>query len=489
MTWTCTLCQNVNNQSTWCCNPRCGARWNSTKDKPIYDQRPTSTSALPASARSSVGASHWQQERQQDRPQRGRSGSRPRANTDKGGKSKGKAKDQDGKGKDQDKDKGKPEVEPWLKDFNFQKSPPWVSMSTWQETLDNPGLPPPPPDTATKETLDSYFEQIRETMRLAITTYKMEWVMKRPCDTTAKLIGACKRRLLNHKSLDDQLKEIEKFEVLGNDKMQELLQCKDYYEDMMAKINIHIEYKNKDLKVLELCRDEIKEHQRQLEDAKELERRSKLAKSPFEATDKTAGTDMDDEELLKATPFGISSQQPFSSSPAASPFTAAPTPSPAPPFADSVKSQADMFQLIQQQVDKRMESVANDFTNQLLMVQRTLMEAVMADKNGKVPVSPPPPPAPTQTLSPTQQPDEETLPRSPRQGQERFADDGSPLRPNIKQASKVHTATQAATERAEASRTAARQDKLAELRKQDTSADTVDLTAEEPTTPAAAGGA
>ena len=407
----------------------------------------------------------------------------------KGGKGKTKGKDNDGKGKDNDKDKDKsrPEPEPWLKDFNFQKNPPWVSMATWQDSIDHPGLPTPPPDDATKEVNDSYYDQIRETMRLAITTYKMEWVMKRPVESTAKLIGACKRRLLNHKSLDEQLKEIEKYAVLGHDKMQEFLQTKDYYEDMLAKINIHIESKNKDLQVLEMCRDEVTAHQRLLAQNKELERKSKLAKSPFDTTDKTTAGDADDEELLKAAPFGSTSQPPFSSSPATSPFAATQPTSAAPPFADSVKTQADMFQLIQQQVDKRMESVANDFATQLMMVQRTLMEAVMADKNGST--SAPAAPTPTQPSTLTPRPEEETPQRTPRQGQERFAGDRSPVRQNIKQASMTHTATQSAAVRAEATRQAARQDKLAELRKQDVSDDTVDLTADEPASPAAAAGA
>ena len=100
------MCQNVNVQSTWCA--KCKARWNSTKEQPIYYERAASTTSLPATARSGAGARLALQEATAAGwPPRGRSNSRTRANMDKGGKNKGKGKDQDGKGKDNDRDKDK----------------------------------------------------------------------------------------------------------------------------------------------------------------------------------------------------------------------------------------------------------------------------------------------------------------------------------------------------------------------------------------------
>jgi hypothetical protein len=284
---------------------------------------------------------------------------------------------------------------------------------------------------------------------------------------------------LNTKPLDEQLKEIEKYAVLGNDKMQELLQCKDYFEDMLSKVNTHLEYKTKDLKTIEECRDEVTAHQRAIAEHRESERKAKMAKSPFDIGDKSGAQDKtdDDEELLQASPFGTSSSPPFSASTGPSPFTSAAANKGTQPFADSVKSQADMMQLIQTQVDKRMEAVANDFTNQLLQVQRTLMEAVMAKPTNTPPQATAPTPTTKEPITPTQRQPEDH-PRTPRHGQERFDSDRSPSRPNIKQATMKHNANTAATSRLETERSTAKQDKLEALRQQETAA-TVDLTADD----------
>ncbi len=473
MTWQCNICQNINAQSTWCCNPKCGARWDSTPDKAIYSNtqpRAGSTAAQPASARSEAGGRLARQEAERAGwPPRGRSNSRTRGGKDKGGKGNGKNKDQDGKGKIQDA-KPKIELEPWLKDTVTLKNPPWVSMTTWQQTLSHPGLPPPPADDATKDTHDAYHEQIRETMRLAITTHKMEWVMRKPCDATGALIGACRRRLLNAKSLDDQLKVIEKYTVLGEDRLQELCTYKENCEDMLQKINLHIEHKRQDLKTLQSCREEVSIYQRALNEQKEQERKHRLGKSPFDPAETPAGAEgEDDEELLDASANGAS-HSPFSSAPGASPFATAAATARPPPFADSVKSQTDMLNLIQQQVDKRMETVQNEFATQLLQVQRTLMEAMKGERPPTPRSAAPTPTAQDSPLTPTVEapidltdPDPVETPPAGRQGQERLdREDRSPLRQSIKPT--VREANKDQRHAAEIARKVARDTKLVELR-------------------------
>ena len=50
-----------------------------------------------------------------------------------------------------------------------------------------------------------------------------------------------------------------------------------------------------------------------------------------------------------------------------------------------MKSQSDMFNPSQQQVDKRLEAVATDPASQLLEVQRTLVEAMKEERSPRGP--------------------------------------------------------------------------------------------------------
>ncbi len=500
MTWTCVVCQNVNTLSTWCSNPKCKARWNSTKDKPIYPPETNPTASHSAAIGS--GADAWPRRTSSRQPSRDRSQSRP-SNRLKG-KGNGKGKDTTYDSDQPDNDKSdKKELEPWLKNLGFIKNPPYVSMSTWEDSLTNQQLPAPPPADATKETTAAYFDNIRETLRLAQTTYRMEWLMGKSTET-ADITGACKRRLLNSKSLEDQLKEVEKFTELGTDKLQEMIDVKNHHEEMTTKLNLLIAFKHKDLATLERCREEIRAYLAEMEQRKEYERRLKNGKLPSDpyGGKKPAGEDADDDDeiLHGAAPAAPS---PFSASTPPGPCSA----SAASPFADQVRSQSDILSQINHKMDEKMGAIQQDFQRQLMEMQRNLMQVMAGRSPSPAPRAAASPTIPA-TSTPSSTPPQASAAQAPqptsdigdeapkmRMGQERFREDRSPVRSNIKEATMHRDNGNAHA--AEAARAEAKNKKLQQLRQ----SDQIDLTNDEnsddhgqgetddPTAPQTAGGA